>query len=85
VPHWPDDDPSLADLIADSITSFTGRLWDGPARARLAAWLRDPDHHEMARRWPDALPSDRSRELYESEGYRVVGRERDSETMPKVL
>jgi hypothetical protein len=27
----------------------------------------------------------RARELYESEGYRVVGRERDSETMLRAL
>jgi hypothetical protein len=41
----------LADRVADTITGLTGRLWNGEARARLAVWLRQTRHRDVAVRW----------------------------------
>jgi hypothetical protein len=40
-----------ANRVADIITELTGRASDGDARARLAAWLKDMRHRDVALRW----------------------------------
>jgi hypothetical protein len=48
---YPDDPSDLANVIADTITDRTGRIWDENARQRLSAWLDKPEHRTMAMRW----------------------------------
>ncbi len=47
----------LADRVADTITSMTGRVWDRAARMRLTSWLDDPQHRDHALRWLAASES----------------------------
>ncbi len=47
----------LADRVADTITSMTGRVWDRAARMRLTSWLDDPQHRDQALRWLTARES----------------------------
>jgi Ser/Thr protein kinase RdoA (MazF antagonist) len=44
-----DDQP--ADRIADTITGLTGRLWNDEERVRLAEWLKELRHRDVALRW----------------------------------
>lgn len=41
----------LANRIADAITDLTSQIWDSDARQRLAVWLDEPHHGELAERW----------------------------------
>jgi hypothetical protein len=64
-----DDAEQLADQVADAITALTGRVWEEPARARLATSLEDSQLHVMAVRWlagsrpPDPAGIDWTRRL----------------------
>jgi len=52
------DSDNLNELIADRVTSLTGRTWTVEDRSRLAVWLSVGDNRDAGHQWLTAVGAD---------------------------